>query len=300
MIQGFRIAHILYIWYNILYLCAYYEWSVVIFMNYNKKSIAAKQKELTASGRRMMSKASVMSLRITLVLFVTVMVCGIMASLGVLRGIIDTAPSIDTIDVSPEGYSTKIYDSQGNLTQTLIGQNANRIYVPLSEIPDVVQNAFIAIEDERFREHDGIDVRGILRAAQNTLTHGDLSQGASTITQQLLKNTVFNGGSEKSDLAKIQRKIQEQYLAIQLEQVLDKNTILEYYLNTINLSQNTLGVQAASLRYFGKKVLSLHFQRQVLLPESPRTLQPTTLLHILRTIMLNVALYLITCVNRVI
>ena len=100
-----------------------------------------------------MSKASVMSLRITLVLFVTVMVCGIMASLGVLRGIIDTAPSIDTIDVSPEGYSTKIYDSQGNLTQTLIGQNANRIYVPLSEIPDVVQNAFIAIEDERFREH---------------------------------------------------------------------------------------------------------------------------------------------------
>ena len=127
-------------------------------MNYNKKSIAAKQKELTASGRRMMSKASVMSLRITLVLFVTVMVCGIMASLGVLRGIIDTAPSIDTIDVSPEGYSTKIYDSQGNLTQTLIGQNANRIYVPLSEIPDVVQNAFIAIEDERFREHDGIDL----------------------------------------------------------------------------------------------------------------------------------------------
>lgn len=257
MIHGFRIAHILYIWYNILYLCAYYEWSVVIFMNYNKKSIAAKQKELTASGRRMMSKASVISLRITLVLFVTVMVCGIMASLGVLRGIIDTAPSIDTIDVSPEGYSTKIYDSQGNLTQTLIGQNANRIYVPLSEIPDVVQNAFIAIEDERFREHDGIDVRGILRAAQNTLTHGDLSQGASTITQQLLKNTVFNGGSEKSDLAKIQRKIQEQYLAIQLEQVLDKNTILEYYLNTINLSQNTLGVQAASLRYFGKKVSEL-------------------------------------------
>ena len=82
-------------------------------MNYNKKSIAAKQKELTASGRRMMSKASVMSLRIILVLFVTVMVCGIMASLGVLRGIIDTAPSIDTIDVSRKVIQQKFMIPRG-------------------------------------------------------------------------------------------------------------------------------------------------------------------------------------------
>lgn len=227
-------------------------------MNYSKKSTAAKQKQLTSSNRRMISKMRVMTFRIIIVLFVTVVACGIMAGFGILRGIIDTAPNIDSIDVSPEGYSTKIYDAQGNITQTLIGQNANRVYVSLEQIPEIVQNAFIAIEDSRFREHDGIDIKGIIRAAQNTLATGKLNQGASTITQQLLKNTIFDGGSESSDLAKIQRKVQEQYLAIQLEDRIDKDTILEYYLNTINLGQNTLGVQAASLRYFGKTVTELN------------------------------------------
>ena len=180
-----------------------------------------------------------------------------MAVLGVCKGIIDTAPDIDTIDVSPEGYSTKIYDTDGNVTQTLIGQNANRVYVTLDNVPAHVQNAFIAIEDERFRQHNGIDIKGIIRAAANTLSTKDLSQGASTITQQLIKNTVFEGGSENTDIAKIKRKIQEQYLAVQLENKINKDTILEYYLNTINLGQNTLGVQAASQRYFGKNVNDL-------------------------------------------
>ena len=131
------------------------------------------------------------------------------------------------------------------------------MYVTLDNVPAHVQNAFIAIEDERFRQHNGIDIKGIIRAAANTLSTKDLSQGASTITQQLIKNTVFEGGSENTDIAKIKRKIQEQYLAVQLENKINKDTILEYYLNTINLGQNTLGVQAASQRYFGKNVNDL-------------------------------------------
>lgn len=190
-------------------------------------------------------------------MFIAIILFGTMAVLGVCKGIIDTAPDIDTIDVSPEGYSTKIYDTDGNVTQTLIGQNANRVYVTLDNVPAHVQNAFIAIEDERFRQHNGIDIKGIIRAAANTLSTKDLSQGASTITQQLIKNTVFEGGSENTDIAKIKRKIQEQYLAVQLENKINKDTILEYYLNTINLGQNTLGVQAASQRYFGKNVNDL-------------------------------------------
>lgn len=226
-------------------------------MNYSKKSTAERQKQLTSSNRRIKSKISVMSFRLLLVFFVTLFLCGTFSVFGVLRGIIDTAPSIDSIDVSPSGYSTTIYDADGNITQTLVGRDANRVYVTLDQIPKCVQNAFIAIEDSRFREHDGIDIRGIFRAAAKTLSSRDLSQGASTITQQLLKNTVFNGGSEVSALAKIQRKVQEQYLAVQLEHELSKDTILEYYLNTINLGQNTLGVQAASQRYFGKDVSDL-------------------------------------------
>ncbi len=226
-------------------------------MDYRKKSTLAELNRLTSSGRRVFSKLNVWTFRLVLVAFLSTVLFGTTAVLGVCKGIIDTAPDIDTIDVSPEGYSTKIYDTDGNVTQTLVGQNANRIYVTLDRIPACVQNAFIAIEDSRFRQHNGIDVKGIIRAAVNTVTNKDLSQGASTITQQLLKNTVFDGGSENTDIAKIKRKIQEQYLAIQLETRLDKDTILEYYLNTINLGQNTLGVQAASQRYFGKDISEL-------------------------------------------
>lgn len=226
-------------------------------MDYRKKSTIAELNRLTSPGRKVSSKLNVWTFRLVLVVFIAIILFGTMAVLGVCKGIIDTAPDIDTIDVSPEGYSTKIYDTNGNVTQTLIGQNANRVYVTLDNVPAHVQNAFIAIEDERFRQHKGIDIKGIIRAAANTLTTRDLSQGASTITQQLIKNTVFEGGSENTDIAKIKRKIQEQYLAVQLENKIDKDTILEYYLNTINLGQNTLGVQAASQRYFGKNVNDL-------------------------------------------
>lgn len=226
-------------------------------MDYRKKSTIAELNRLTSPGRKVSSKLNVWTFRLVLVVFIAIILFGTMAVLGVCKGIIDTAPDIDTIDVSPEGYSTKIYDTDGNVTQTLIGQNANRVYVTLDNVPAHVQNAFIAIEDERFRQHNGIDIKGIIRAVANTLSTKDLSQGASTITQQLIKNTVFEGGSENTDIAKIKRKIQEQYLAVQLGNKINKDTILEYYLNTINLGQNTLGVQAASQRYFGKNVNDL-------------------------------------------
>ena len=105
-----------------------------------------------------------------------------------------------------------------------------------------MQHAFIAIEDERFYEHNGIDMRGILRVASITLSSGEMSQGASTITQRLLKNNVFNAFNE-STIEKIKRKVQEQYLAIKLETVMSKDSILENYLNTINLGNGYYGVQ---------------------------------------------------------
>lgn len=248
-------------------------------MNYSKKATSDRQKQLTSSNRRIRSKINVMSFRLVLVFFVALFLCGTFSVVGVLRGIIDTAPSIDSIDVSPTGYSTTIFDSDGNVTQTLVGQNANRVYVPLEQVPKCVQNAFIAIEDARFWEHDGIDFHSIFRAAAQTISNRNLSQGASTITQQLLKNTVFGGGSESSNLAKIQRKVQEQYLAIQLENKINKNTILEYYLNTINLGQNTLGVQAASQRYFGKDISDLTISEAAVIAgitQNPTTYNPIT------------------------
>lgn len=183
---------------------------------------------------------------------------GMCAGVGLYMGVIDTAPDVSNIDVSPAGFSTTVYDARGNQITKLIAENSNRIYVTIDKIPKHLQDAFIAIEDERFRTHNGIDIKGIMRAGVKALTSGDLSQGASTITQQLLKNNVFTSWtSESSKIEKFRRKFQEQYCAVQLEKTMDKDTILENYLNTINLGQGTLGVQAASNRYFGKPASEL-------------------------------------------
>lgn len=227
-------------------------------MDFSKKSTIKKQKQLRSAKRKLSMKASITFFRTFLVCIVVLIIVGAFAGYGLFKGIIDNSPSIDSINVAPEGFSTTIFNANGEEIQKLIGSDANRIYVKIEDIPLIVQNAFIAIEDARFRTHNGIDVRGIFRAfftgiAQN----GDFSQGASTITQQLLKNQVFEGGMETSFARKLERKIQEQYLAIQLEDKLSKDQILEYYLNTINLGQNTLGVQAASKRYFNKDVSDL-------------------------------------------
>lgn len=126
--------------------------------------------------------------------------------------------------------------------------------------PKDLQHAFVAIEDSRFYKHNGVDIQGIIRAFVVGITHGgNFSEGASTITQQLIKNNVFPDFVNESTFEeKLERKIQEQYLAIQVEKQLDKDSILESYLNTINLGQDCLGVQSAAQRYFNKDVNELN------------------------------------------
>lgn len=224
-------------------------------MNYSKYGTAKKQRQIRASSKKLAAKSGISLVRCLLVCLVGLAVVGCFAAYGALKGIMDKAPSIETINVAPSGFSTTVYDADGNELNKLIGAGANRIYKKLEDIPYYVQKAFIAIEDERFYDHNGIDVRGIFRAGfTGLLSGGDSMQGASTITQQLLKNQVFEGGNEKQFFRKVERKLQEQYLAIQLENRYSKDQILEYYLNTINLGQNTLGVQTAALRYFNKDV----------------------------------------------
>ena len=228
-------------------------------MNYGKKSTSAKQKTLNSKSRKMSKKLSVIFFKGFIICLLAIAVLGICAGIGVFKGIIDAAPDISNINVSPESYKSFIYDSEGNQTATLVASSSNRVYVKIEDIPLNLQHAFVAIEDERFYEHHGIDPKGIARAAVKGITNGfHFDEGASTITQQLLKNNVFTTWTEeKGFVDKIQRKIQEQYLALQLEKIMDKDQILENYLNTINLGQNTLGVQAASYRYFNKSVSEL-------------------------------------------
>ena len=176
------------------------------------------------------------------------------------------APSLDLTDVVPDGYLTSVLDDEGNTIDTLAGVEANRVYVTLDQVPDDLKHAFIAIEDERFYQHKGIDLIGVSRALVKGITTFRFSQGASTITQQLIKNNVLTSWTEEQTfLDKVERKIQEQYLALRLERIRSKEWVLENYLNTINLGGGTWGVQAASMRYFGKSVSELTLSESAVL-----------------------------------
>ncbi|MBE5902214.1 MAG: PBP1A family penicillin-binding protein [Lachnospiraceae bacterium] len=227
-------------------------------MNYSKKSTSKKKKRLASKNTKLKHRFFLIFGKTLLICFFIMIIVGCCAAFGIYKGILASAPDIDTIDVSPTGYLSTVYDSKGRELDTLVAEGSNRQYVTIDKIPKDLQHAFVALEDERFYEHNGIDLQGIMRAGITGIISGHLSQGASTITQQLLKNNVFTGWVTESKAEKIKRKLQEQYLAVQLEKkVKSKDWILENYLNSINLGQNTLGVQAASLRYFNKKVSEL-------------------------------------------
>ncbi len=248
-------------------------------MDFSKRGVAKKQRQVKTVTRKLISKSRVSAFRIGIILVLFLAVCGSLAGFGAVRAMVDSAPDLDTINVMPTGFKSYIYDSQGNLVTQLAGPEANREYVTIDQIPDVVQQCFVALEDERFYEHDGIDIRSILRAAVSVLRVGALDYGGSTLTQQLLKNQVFGGGNESNPIEKIVRKVQEQYLAIQLEDQLTKDQIMEYYLNTINLGNGAWGVQAAAKVYFNKNVWELTLsEASVIAPiaNSPSNKNPVT------------------------
>ena len=226
-------------------------------MNYGKRGIVKQARALNSGTNKWGKKITLFGFYIILAMIIGVVIIGTSAGIGVFNGIRDDAPDISNIDVTPSGFSTFVYDTDGNQIAKLVSTDSNRIPVTGDMIPENLAHAFVAIEDERFYEHNGIDIQGIIRAGVVGITSGNFSEGASTITQQLLKNNVFSGWTDETFIESVKRKIQEQYLAVQLEKSMSKEDILLNYMNTINLGQNTLGVQAASLRYFNKSVSDL-------------------------------------------
>ena len=226
-------------------------------MNYGKESIASRRGTGSKANKKR-KKKTVRTIKVFLVIFLIILVTGLGLTFGFIKGLVDSAPDISSINVAPSKFATVVYDTNGKEITRLVQTGSNRDYVSIDKIPDSVQKAFIAIEDERFYSHNGVDIQGIIRAFIVGVSRFNFSEGASTITQQLIKNNVFTDWtSESTFLDKLKRKIQEQYLAIQIEKKLPKETILEYYLNSINLGQNCLGVQTAAKRYFDKDVSEL-------------------------------------------
>lgn len=248
-------------------------------MNYGKKEIDSKIDKINSSNKKIFNKIKLNVKIFAVIIVFTLILCAVFSVVGIVRGLTDSAPDINEENIMPDGYPSIIYDANGKKVQKLMGINANREYKKITDIPECVQNAFVAIEDARFYKHSGVDLQGILRAVFSALSDEKMTQGASTITQQLLKNQVFGGGNEKSFFGKVSRKIQEQSLAIKLESTIDKKKILEYYLNTINLGQNTMGVETASKRYFGKSVSKLTVSEAAVLAgitQNPTEYNPIT------------------------
>ena len=222
-------------------------------MGYAKQETIKKQKRLVSRAQRNKRKILVNFFKIFLVMIVTLIIAVAGAGFGMMKGILDNVPDINKISIVPKGFRTVIYDANGNEEMIVATIDSNREYVYYEDIPKDFVNAFVAIEDERFWTHNGIDVKGIFRAAIKGVASGNFDEGASTLTQQLIKNHVFNVGlDEKTFLDRLERKIQEQFLALELEKKYGKEEIVEYYLNTIYLGRGVHGIQAASEKYFGK------------------------------------------------
>ncbi|MDD6051267.1 MAG: PBP1A family penicillin-binding protein [Clostridiales bacterium] len=186
------------------------------------------------------------------ILCVLVLVAGLAlvgAVAGIAKGYVETAPSLDLTALDEQAQTSFIYDANGRLITEYKGIE-NRVMVSIEAMPKYLQQAFVAVEDARFYTHTGVDLKRIVGAFVSNLTSSS-TQGGSTITQQLIKNTLLS--SEQS----YKRKIQEAYLAMQLETAYTKDEILECYLNTIWLGESYYGVQTAAEGYFGKQLSEL-------------------------------------------
>ena len=216
-------------------------------MNYGKNNISKRKKKIS-SKKRMKKKR--LGVRLFKAIIICILLLAVICAVGagvLVKHVVDNAPAVTAEDILPKGYATNIVDQSGTVLRTLNDSDSNRVYKTYDEIPEYLAHAFVAIEDERFYEHNGVDLQGIIRAGVVGITHGfKFTEGASTITQQLIKNNVFPDFVNETTYEKVERKIQEIYLAIQIEKQMSKEEILEAYMNTINMSQGCQGVQTAS------------------------------------------------------
>jgi penicillin-binding protein 1A len=231
-------------------------------MTKNKEQKAnANSNQNPSTDEQPPKKHRILKIIILVVLLLFFMTGG--ATVTVFFTFINEAPPLDLsrLDTNQTSY---LYDINGNEITPLHGDQ-HRVMVRLEEVPEYVQKAFIAIEDERFYQHFGFDITGSIRAAYINLKAGAIVQGASTITQQLAQNAFLT--TETS----YKRKIQEIWLAIQLEKVYSKEEIMELYLNRIYFGNTAYGIEAAAQTYFGKSVKDLSVAEAAILAGAVRS-----------------------------
>jgi len=195
--------------------------------------------------------------------------CG--AGYGVMRGWLENAPALEDFEAYNPPEATILYDRHGVPFAQLFEQK--RIVVEISSLPIYVPDSFVAIEDRNFRDHFGVDPKGVLRATFTNLRRGAAAQGASTITQQLARNLIGRIGRDKT----IERKLRELFVALQMEQNYSKDQILEVYINQIYLGSGAYGVESAARTYFNKSAAQMNLHEAATLaglPQLPEKYSP--------------------------
>ena len=206
--------------------------------------------------------------------FITLFVVGILSISGLLVWVSTMKiPDLSSFEDRRILQSTKIYDHTGEILLYDLHQDVKRTIVPFEDISRNIKNATIAIEDERFYSHFGIDIKGILRAAFVNIKDGDLlgGQGGSTLTQQVIKNSVLQNDK------KLTRKIKEAILSVKIERVLNKDQILAIYLNESPYGGTIYGVEEATQSFFGKSAKDVSIAEAAYiaaLPQAPTYLSP--------------------------
>lgn len=203
-------------------------------------------------------------------LFVVILCFALLAGIQTVMALVNDLPKLDEENFLSLGQTSRIYAADGTLLAEIYNTE-NRTVVPLSAIPTYLRQATIAIEDERYYEHGGVDYEAIGRAAMTDVSRGRLAEGGSTITQQLVKKVYV------SDERSFTRKFVEAVLAVQLERITSKDEILERYLNTIYYGEGAYGVEAAARTYFGKGVSELDLAESAMLaglPQAPSAFSP--------------------------
>ncbi len=230
-----------------------------------------KENNENKKDKRRRKNNIIKSLKIFSVIILLSFIIGGGVLAGIVISIIKEAPEIDPTKITSSlSQTSTIYDSNEKLIEK-IDTGEYRTFVSLSKMPKHLTEAFIAIEDERFEEHRGIDPRGIAGSLIENLKSDGIVRGASTITQQLVKNVYLTNEQN------LTRKIKEAYLALQVEKVLHKDQILEAYLNNNFFGQNAAGVQEAAQTYFSKNVEDLTLAESALFAgviKSPTHYQP--------------------------
>ena len=214
-------------------------------------------------GRRGKSKIKRI-FKFALKLSVIFFVIGVVVMIGVFIYFSKDIPNPDKIADRSVAQSTKIYDRTGEHLLYEIHGEEKRSVVKLDQISQHLINATIATEDQDFYKHHGVDFRGIARAIYKDVISGEKLQGGSTITQQLIKNSILT--SERT----FTRKIKEVILAIETEQKFSKDEIMEMYLNQIPYGSNAYGIEAASQTFFGKSAKDLDISESALLAGLPK------------------------------